>query len=122
VTPAPGREPTRKAGPRDDAGFEAVARLDELPDRAPLGVMTATGEPVCLVRVDAVVHAMADRCPHQEFPMSAGALSDDGTFTCAWHGATFDLATGAVKSGPATAGLEVYEVRVKDGIVEVRTK
>ena len=118
MTPAPGRE----AEPRDDAGFEAVARLDELPDRAPLGVPTVAGEAVCLVRVDAMVHAMADRCPHQEFPMSAGVLSDDDTFTCAWHGATFDLASGAVKTGPATEGLEVYEVRVREGMVEVRTR
>jgi nitrite reductase/ring-hydroxylating ferredoxin subunit len=40
---------------------------------------------------------------------------------CALHGAQFDVRTGRVLEAPATDDLGLYEVRVQDGEVWVRT-
>ena len=36
------------------------------------------------------------------------------------HGSRFDLSTGAVINGPATAALALYEVREVDGVIQAR--
>jgi 3-phenylpropionate/trans-cinnamate dioxygenase ferredoxin component len=100
-------------------GFAPAARLDALPPGTVLGVVLPDGRRVCLVNVDGTVRALRDECTHQAFPMSAGELRADGTIECAWHGARFDAATGAVRSGPACDALDVYAVRVVDGAIEV---
>jgi 3-phenylpropionate/trans-cinnamate dioxygenase ferredoxin subunit len=38
---------------------------------------------------------------------------------CPWHGARFDVRTGAVLSGPSTDDLGTYPVQVVDGDVFV---
>jgi 3-phenylpropionate/trans-cinnamate dioxygenase ferredoxin component len=100
-------------------GFAPVARLDALPPGAVLGVVAPDGRHICLVNVGGTVRALRDECTHQAFPMSAGELRPDGTIQCAWHGARFDAATGAVRSGPACDALDVYAVRVVDGVIEI---
>lgn len=53
-------------------------------------------------------------CTHQGCTVSGVA---DGTINCACHGSKFDIATGDVKSGPATSGLPTKSVTVgADGI------
>ncbi len=51
--------------------------------------------------------------------MSLGDVLADGTIQCAWHGARFDSATGAVRQGPATDPLPVFTVKIEDGMVLV---
>ncbi len=41
-----------------------------------------------------------------------------GPSTC--HGSEFDVTTGAVVRGPASAPLTVYEVRLVDGSIRIR--
>ena len=48
-------------------------------------------------------------------------LQPDGTVQCSWHGAKFDCATGQVREGPAMDPIRVYETRVRDGEVWVRS-
>jgi len=58
--------------------------------------------------------AFSSICPHQGCPVTGVA---DGVITCPCHGSTFDIATGAVKKGPATSGLSPKSVSVTaDGI------
>lgn len=53
-------------------------------------------------------------CTHQNCVVSGVA---DGTINCACHGSQFDIATGAVKQGPATKPLPEKKVTVDgDGI------
>jgi uncharacterized protein YbjT (DUF2867 family)/nitrite reductase/ring-hydroxylating ferredoxin subunit len=54
-------------------------------------------------------------CTHRAGPLSEGAV-DDSTVTCPLHGAQFNIWTGAVLRGPATAPLRTYRVIV-DGDV-----
>lgn len=46
------------------------------------------GEPWVLVRLDGVVRAFPDRCPHRLAPLSAGRVTD-GTLQCGYHGWRF---------------------------------
>ena len=103
-------------------GFEAVARLDEVPEGSLLGVRLSNGEEVCLANDGGTVHAVSNVCTHQDFLMSDGTLLPGCVIECAWHGARFDLVSGAVRAQPATDPLPVYAVRVEDGTVFVRPR
>jgi 3-phenylpropionate/trans-cinnamate dioxygenase ferredoxin component len=103
----------------EDSEFEPVAKIEEVPDEGTFGVVKATGEPVCLIRHAGRITAVSDTCTHQEFAISLGDVLPDGTIQCAWHGARFDCASGAVRQGPATEPLPVYSVRIENGMVLV---
>jgi 3-phenylpropionate/trans-cinnamate dioxygenase ferredoxin subunit len=93
--------------------FELVARLEDLPEGELLGVVTTTGERVCLANCRGQIVAMSNVCTHQEFEMALGTIQPDATIECAWHGTRFDCRTGAVIEGPATDPLPTYEVRIE---------
>ena len=99
--------------------FEAIAKVEEVPEEGTFGVVKATGEPVCLIRHAGRITAVSDNCTHQDFAMSLGDVLPDGTIQCAWHGARFDSATGAVRQGPASDPLPVFAVRIEDGMILV---
>lgn len=103
----------------EDSGFESVAKIEEVPEEGTLGIVKATGEPVCLIRHGGRITAVSDTCTHQEFAISLGDVLPDGTIQCAWHGARFDCASGAVRQGPATEPLPVFAVRIENGMVLV---
>lgn len=96
-----------------------VARLSELPEGGALGV-EAGGMRIALAAVDGEVYAFADSCSHREFPLSLGEVDAAAcTITCEWHGAAFDLRTGAPACPPATRPIAVYPAGVEDGAVWV---
>jgi 3-phenylpropionate/trans-cinnamate dioxygenase ferredoxin component len=101
--------------------FVAVATLAELPDGSVLGV-EAEGKRVCLANVGGEVYAFTDNCSHRDFPLSNGEVDpDDCSITCEWHGARFDIRTGAVLGPPATRPIAVYACMVdgEDILVDV---
>jgi 3-phenylpropionate/trans-cinnamate dioxygenase ferredoxin subunit len=97
----------------DVSDFENVAAFDEIPDEGVLAVVRSDGRRICLIKSQGRVSAVADNCTHQDFEMALGDVLPDGTIQCAWHGARFDCTTGAVRQGPATTPLPIYEVRVE---------
>jgi nitrite reductase/ring-hydroxylating ferredoxin subunit len=76
---------------------------------------------VSVAREDDRLYAFDDlcTCADQACPLSGGLLSGT-TIMCQCHGSMFDIATGAVVSGPATEPLRVYEVREADGGIQIR--
>ena len=88
-----------------------VADLKDLPPGKSACVEFG-GEKVALFNVDGTVHAIADTCTHRGGPLSEGKV-EGTTVTCAWHGASFDLKTGAVLGPPAMQGVKSYQVEVK---------
>jgi len=94
-------------------GFVPVARMTDIPDGELIAVDAPDGEAVCLVNVGGDIYALRDSCTHQEFPISAGALMDDGTIECPLHGARFDARTGRVCLGPAVDDIPQYTVRIE---------
>lgn len=102
--------------------FETVASTGDVPEEGVLGVVKADGQRVCLIKSRGRISAVADNCTHQDFEMALGDVLPDGTIQCAWHGARFDCATGAVKQGPATSPLPVFEVKIEGSTILVGPK
>lgn len=46
------------------------------------------------------VRAVSSRCRHQLADLSKGSLDAAGCLVCPWHGARFDLDSGAMVAGP----------------------
>ena len=46
------------------------------------------------------VTALSARCRHQLADLSKGSLDADGCLVCPWHGARYDVGTGAMVAGP----------------------
>ena len=92
--------------------FEAVARLHDLPEQSLTPVVLSTGEKVCLIRTTVGICALADRCSHRDFPLSAGEVTSSGLVECAWHGAQFDPVSGVMLTGPGGDDVKTYTVRI----------
>src|SRR5439155_4971399 len=54
--------------------------------------------PIMLLREQGQVRALFNQCPHRGVPLSVGRQEFPGTWTCRYHGWTYDLATGTLKA------------------------
>jgi nitrite reductase/ring-hydroxylating ferredoxin subunit/uncharacterized membrane protein len=79
------------------------------------------GIPLLVVRDGGAVRVLAERCTHRGGPLSEGEIAD-GCVTCPWHGSVFRLSDGSVERGPAAYPQPALDVRVADGVVEVRSR
>jgi nitrite reductase/ring-hydroxylating ferredoxin subunit len=91
---------------------------------------------IIVTRVNDELKAYSAKCPHLGLPLSVGKVAN-GTVTCRFHGAEFDLATGdnikwvdsvlglplpkfthsALALGKTPCGLKHYDVSERDGQV-----
>lgn len=90
--------------------FEKVARLADVPTECGLEV-DIQGIKVGLFRVGDDVHAMENTCPHADFPLSDGTLSDC-VITCAAHGWNFDVRTGHMPGNADGFPIPCFAVRI----------
>ena len=80
--------------------------------------VTINGRALAVFNVGGTFYAIDDTCPHRGGPLSEGTVV--GTqVTCPWHGANFDLTTGAHLSPPAQSDVACYAVQVVGDAVEV---
>jgi len=79
------------------------------------------GADILLYRSDGAIQALANRCSHRGGPLHKGQF-DGGCVTCPWHLSTFRLEDGSVVRGPATAPQPAYDVRLREGQIEVRVR
>jgi nitrite reductase/ring-hydroxylating ferredoxin subunit/uncharacterized membrane protein len=100
--------------------WTAVLDVEELPASKPIRVSVGAAD-VFLYRHDGTIYALANRCTHRGGPLHKGKVSD-ARVTCPWHLSTFGLEDGSVLRGPATAPQPSYDVRTKDGKLEIRTR
>lgn len=104
--------------------WEAVGDFADLPEGEP--VTTMLGDvPLMVVRDGLTARVLANRCSHLSGPLSEGELTGSGAeqcVICPWHGSTFRLVDGSVVHGPATAPQPAFDVRVRDGALEVRLR
>jgi 3-phenylpropionate/trans-cinnamate dioxygenase ferredoxin subunit len=104
--------------PPSPEGWVRVATLAELAEDAALPVRLGAAS-IALYRLGGAVHAIDDVCTHAFALLSQGFV-EGGTIECPLHQACFDIATGRCLSGPATADLRSYPVRIDGGDVYVR--
>ncbi len=98
--------------------YEAVLPVESVEENKLYRVM-ASGVPVVLLRQGLQFYAISATCPHAGGPLDEGELQGD-VVQCPWHGSRFRLRDGRVLTGPATTNAPRYDVRVKNGQVEVK--
>src|SRR5689334_5821722 len=62
-------------------------------------VVRRDGKQILLITADECVFAIANRCPHEGYPLSEGTLGADCLLTCNWHNWKFDLRSGEALVG-----------------------
>lgn len=98
--------------------FEAVLPMESVEENK-LYRVTAAGVPVVLMRQGLQFYAISATCSHAGGPLDEGTLDGD-VVQCPWHGSRFCMPDGRVLTGPATAKAPRYDVRVRNGQVEVK--
>jgi nitrite reductase/ring-hydroxylating ferredoxin subunit/uncharacterized membrane protein len=92
-----------------------VAQADELKPNQ-MKLLHVDGRRIVLARTDDGFAAFDDHCPHRGGSLADGVMAC-GTVVCPWHGSEFDVATGAVKAGPADRPIGTYRVEQAGGDV-----
>jgi len=98
--------------------YEAVIPFEHVEEQK-LYRVTASGVPVLLLRQGEQVYAISATCPHAGGPLDEGPLQGD-VVECPWHGSRFCMRDGRVLTGPATVNAPRYDVRIRNGQVEVK--
>jgi nitrite reductase/ring-hydroxylating ferredoxin subunit len=81
----------------------------------------AEGTPVMVARAGGALYALSDHCAHRGGPLHEGEI-DGLTVTCPWHHSVFDLRDGALVHGPAAYPQPAWDVRAREGRIEVRRR
>jgi nitrite reductase/ring-hydroxylating ferredoxin subunit len=97
--------------------FTKVATIQEIPPGKAKQIK-AGGRTVALFNVGGTVHAIDDTCPHRGGPLSEGELEGNEVI-CPWHGARFDVTSGAHLCPPAPRDVASYKVQVTGDEVQV---
>ena len=96
-----------------------VAPLDEFPPGSMKIVQHGLLE-VGVYNCGGDLYAIEYRCSHDDGPLAEGDWeTDECRVICPRHGSAFDLRTGRPLSLPAFEPVDVYPVRVEDGVVKV---
>ena len=66
----------------------------------PPGSVGRAGPWTVVRKRDGEVRAVSSRCRHQLADLSKGTVGKDGCLVCPWHGARYDLDSGAMVEGP----------------------
>lgn len=84
-------------------------------------VVQAGDTDVLLYRNSGNVCAIHNVCTHRGGPLNEGSIDPEArTVTCPWHASEFDLCTGEVIHGPASAPQARFETRVHGGKIELK--
>lgn len=95
-----------------------VARVEEFPPGS-RRVVDIDGVMVAVFNLNGAYHAIEDTCPHDRSELASGALEGE-EIVCPRHGARFSVISGRSESPLAYRALDVMQVRVADGIIQVR--
>src|SRR5260370_6981246 len=71
------------------------------------------GKQVLVIAQQDRVFAIANRCPHEGYPLSEGTLGPGCVLTCNWHNWKFDLASGEALVGRDP--VRTYQVAERGG-------
>ena len=103
-------------GPDD---FVPVMREGDLPEGR-LTKARANGASVLLFRRNGRLSAIGETCAHLGGPLSRGRLEEGDVVKCPWHGSRYRLEDGELVGGPSAFDQPCFEVRARDGQIEVR--
>jgi nitrite reductase/ring-hydroxylating ferredoxin subunit len=89
-----------------------ATKADELKARG-RKIVRSGGKQILLIAAGERIFAIANRCPHEGYPLSEGTLGPDCVLTCNWHNWKFDLRSGAALIGRDP--VRTYPVVLRDG-------
>lgn len=95
-------------------GFVRVMTVDDLWD-GEMQSVEVEHQSVLLVKINNVVYAYEDRCPHQGVPLSQGYLSNS-VLTCCAHHWQYEMCTGC-GINPKSAQLKSFPVEIRAGAI-----
>jgi nitrite reductase/ring-hydroxylating ferredoxin subunit len=76
------------------------------------------GKQIALYRFEGALYATDNICTHAYALLTDGWLDGD-IVECPLHGGQFCITNGKAMSSPAEKALAVYELRVRDGTIEI---
>ncbi|MGH7174366.1 MAG: Rieske (2Fe-2S) protein [Gemmataceae bacterium] len=97
--------------------FVKVATIQEVPTGKAKQVKVG-GKTLAVFNIDGGFYALDDICPHRGGPLSEGELSGIQV-VCPWHGAAFDVTTGAHLCPPARGDVASYKVQIVGDEIQV---
>lgn len=106
-----------RSGPDD---FKPAALAREL-EEGQLKRVEIEGQPVLLVKLDGIVHALGAVCSHYGAPLNEGKLVGN-TIECPWHFSRFALDDGRVVQGPACAAVPAYDCRTVNDQIQIKMR
>jgi 3-phenylpropionate/trans-cinnamate dioxygenase ferredoxin subunit len=99
------------------ANLVKIASVTDLqPGKA--AVFTAGSRRIALFNVEGTFYAIGETCTHWAGPLVEGEIRGTQVI-CPWHGAAFDLKTGAALCSPAQKPVSCYAVVVEGNDVKV---
>ena len=105
-------------GPSEE--FVTVGKAADFPENA-MKRVDAGGMPALVIRLDGKLCAIGAVCSHAGGPLDEGRLEGDRV-VCPWHGSCFRLRDGEAVCGPATFSQPLFDVRERQGKVELKLK
>ncbi len=103
--------------------YEPVLPVGALQEQRLQRVVVAN-VPVVILRMGERYYAIAATCSHAGGPLDAGELQSDrangAVVQCPWHGSRFRLRDGKALTGPATVAQPRYDVRLRNGQIELK--
>ena len=100
------------------AVFTAVAGVDDIPVKSSKAY-EVDGQNVLICHTEMGFFAVRNQCSHQGLKLEGGIIKKCFLF-CPHHAARFDLRDGSTKGKLTQESIPTYEVRVADGMLEVR--
>ena len=95
----------------------SVCSLAELQPGA-MRLVEHDGVKIGVFNCDGTLHAIEDRCSHDDGPLAEGEFSPETcTVECPRHGSLFDLSTGRPKTLPAYAPVRTFATAVVDDTI-----
>ena len=101
-----------------------AATIDVCPaEELPAGgsrIVEADGRKIGVFNCDGALHAIEDRCSHDDGPLAEGSFDADAcTVECPRHGSLFDVRTGRPRTLPAYLPVATFPVHVVDGTIKL---
>ncbi len=123
----------------EDTGWVKVAITSDLEANTAYETdVEIDGQTVGVFEIEGQYYALG-ACTHEQGPLSQGMI-ENGTVTCPWHSAVFDIRTGRCLSGPAACRIDgsvlstdsvdhellqpctTYEIKVEDNDIYIRLR
>lgn len=105
------------------SGWQRIGPLIGIPE-GELTLQDVAGQPLLMLRRGERVEVVSAICSHLSGPLADGELIDGNganpCVSCPWHKSVFELRSGEVVHGPATAPLPKFETRIDEGVLSVR--